>query len=96
MPDLSDLSISRKECEKCGARWLDGQFYWATGSKGKELDLAGLVCNKANSALCINPEKGKEGGDTWEKRARYMENLDKVMKQRGGFQWDAGVWEEDN
>ena len=23
-----------KECLKCGARWIDGQLYWADGKEG--------------------------------------------------------------
>ena len=84
--EFSDLSISRAECPKCGATWLNGQHYWSgTGKKGNELDLAGLVCNKLGSFQCINPMKGKDGGDTWEKR---MEDLDKF----GGEQ--AEKWED--
>lgn len=82
MPDkeLSDLSIERKECKKCGAVWINGQHYWSgTGKKGNELDLAGLVCNKLGDDTCINPCVGKDGGDTWEDRLnileRYKEDL---------------------
>ena len=96
MDEVSSLSLERKECEKCGACWLNGQHYWATGAKGNEKDLAGLVCNMANSPKCINPQKGSEGGDTWEKRAKFLENLEKVKDQRFGSLWDAGVSSEDN
>ena len=65
---LSDLKIDRKECTKCGAVWINGQHYWATGAEGSELNLAGLICNKLGDDTCINPVKGEEGGDTWEKR----------------------------
>jgi hypothetical protein len=44
-------------------------LYWSgTGKKASELDLAGLVCNMVNDPNCINPCKGREGGDTWAKR----------------------------
>jgi len=44
-------------------------LYWSgTGKKASELDLAGLVCNMVNDPACINPCKGREGGDTWAKR----------------------------
>ena len=40
--DLSELSLSRKECPKCGAVWINGKHYFATGASydGSELDLA--------------------------------------------------------
>jgi hypothetical protein len=72
--ELSDLSIERKECPKCGAVWLNGQHIWTgTGKKGNELDLAGLVCNSVDDDNCINPKKGMSGGDTWEKRLEFLE-----------------------
>ena len=38
--ELSDLSLERKECPKCGAVWLNGQHIWTgTGKRGNELDL---------------------------------------------------------
>lgn len=74
--ELSDLSLSRKECPKCGAVWINGQHFWSTGSKGDEADLAGLVCNKLGDQQCINPQKGNEFGDTWEKRLEFLNKLD--------------------
>jgi len=72
--EMSDLSMSRAECPKCGAVWINGQHYWSgTGKKGNELDLAGLVCNKLGNHQCINPCKGQDGGTTWEDR---LEQLD--------------------
>tara|TARA_B100000900_G_scaffold112136_1_gene93790 strand:+ start:1056 stop:1292 length:237 start_codon:yes stop_codon:yes gene_type:complete len=76
MKELSDLKLERKECPKCGAIWMNGQHYWNTGSKGNELDLAGLVCNKLGNNQCINPLKGQSGGDTWEDRLEYLKNLE--------------------
>ena len=73
---LSDLKLERKECEKCGAQWVNGQHVWrGTGnqSKDSELDLAGLVCNNLGNEKCINPKKGQEGGQTWEYRAGYID-----------------------
>jgi hypothetical protein len=96
MPDLSDLSINRTECPRCGAAWLNGQLYWATGCKGKEEDLAGLVCNMVNTPECINPKKGVDGGDTWEKRRLFIDNIEKVIKDRQQPGWDAGLSFEDN
>lgn len=61
--------MESRKCPTCGARWIEGQHYWATGAKGNELDLAGLVCNKVpDEKPCVNPCRGKEGGATWEKR----------------------------
>ena len=72
--ELSDLKLSRKECPKCGAVWINGEHIWSgTGNKGNELDLAGLVCNNYGDEQCINPAKGKDGGDTWAKRMEDME-----------------------
>ena len=66
---FSDLTMSRTECPKCGATWLNGQHYWSgTGKLGDPHDLAGLVCNKYGDFQCINPCKGSDSGDTWEKR----------------------------
>ena len=72
----SDLTMSRAECPKCGAIWINGEHRWSgTAAKGNELDLAGLVCNKLGNHQCINPKKGQEGGDTW---ARRLEDLEKM------------------
>jgi len=72
--ELSDLSMSRAECPKCGAVWINGQHYWSgTGKKGNDLDLAGLVCNKLGNHQCINPARGQEGGTTWEERLVTLE-----------------------
>ena len=78
---FSDLAMSREECPKCGAVWMNGQHYWSgTGSKGNDLDLAGLVCNNHGDERCINPSRGKEGGDTWEKR---LDDLDAFARKHG-------------
>ena len=54
----------------------EGDSSWSgTGNKGSELDLAGLVCNKLGNHQCINPKKGMEGGDTWEKRFEDLEKM---------------------
>ena len=77
--EFSDLKIERKECPKCGAVWLNGQHRWTgTGNVGNPLDLAGLVCNQVDDdAGCINELRGQEGGDTWEKR---MKKIDQLLK----------------
>ena len=76
MTKMSDLTMSRAECPKCGAIWINGEHRWSgTAAKGNELDLAGLVCNKLGNHQCINPKKGQEGGDTW---ARRLEDLEKM------------------
>ena len=73
--EMSDLTITRAECPKCGAVWINGQHYWSgTGKLGNELDLAGLVCNKLGDDTCINPCKGSEGGVTWAQRLEELEN----------------------
>ena len=57
---FSDFKLERKECEKCGATWINGQHVWrGTGAQTKdsELDLAGLVCNNLGNHQCINPRK---------------------------------------
>ena len=61
--EFSDLTMTRAECPKCGATWINGEHRWSgTGNKGSELDLAGLVCNKLGDFQCINPAKGQDGG----------------------------------
>ena len=82
--EMSDLSFSRKECEKCGAVWINGQHVWrGTGNitQNSELDLAGLVCNQLGDQNCINPAKGLEGGDTWEDRLARLGLLEKEWKE---------------
>jgi hypothetical protein len=72
--ELSDFSITRTECKKCGATWINGKHVWrGTGNEGSELDLAGLVCNKYSDSDCINPSKGLDGGDTWAYRAGFID-----------------------
>lgn len=80
--ELSDLKLIRKECPKCRATWINGEHYWSgTGNKGNELDLAGLVCNKLGDHQCINPMKGMDGGDTWDKRLDVLEkSLDEKLE----------------
>jgi|TARA_B100000035_G_scaffold293290_1_gene282619 hypothetical protein len=76
--EFSDFSLERKECEKCGATWINGKHVWrGTGaqSDSSELDLAGLVCNKYGNDQCINPKKGVDGGQTWEYRAGYIDGM---------------------
>ncbi len=71
--ELSDFSMTRTECPKCGALWLNGQHYWiGTGKLGDPHDLAGLVCNKHADNQCINPCRGSTSGDTWEKRLEFL------------------------
>ena len=84
--ELSDLTMERKECPKCGAVWINGQHYWSgTVNKGNELDLAGLVCNNLGNNQCINPVRGQDGGDNWEKR---MEDLERFGEEKEGRWWD--------
>ena len=72
--EFSDLKMSREECKKCGAIWINGQHMWATGNMGNEADLAGLVCNKLGDDQCINPLRGSEVGDTWAARAKDLDS----------------------
>lgn len=66
--------MENKTCPKCGAHWIEGQLYWATGNKGTEADLAGLVCDNYGDKTCINSLKGTEhGGDTWKKRMDFID-----------------------
>ena len=69
------MDQGNKVCEKCGAHWVGGQLYWATGAKGKEEDLAGLVCNSYGNENCLNPKRGDETGDTWEKRLALLDKF---------------------
>ena len=62
-------------CPKCEAKWIDGQHYWATGVLGDPHDLAGLVCNNLGDDTCINPCKGSDSGDTWERRAQFINKV---------------------
>lgn len=62
-----------KTCAKCGANWINGQLFWASGAVAKEEDLAGIVCNNLGDDTCINPQRGCVTGDSWEKRARVAE-----------------------
>ena len=68
-----------RECEKCGAKWLNGTLFWATGKSGLEEDLAGLVCNALTDnediKLCINQKRGDTSGSTWEYRRGYVDGM---------------------
>jgi hypothetical protein len=77
--ETSDLSLTRVECPKCEAVFINGQHYWRTGCVGNEVDLACLVCNNFGDSRCINPKKGADGGDTWEKRLATIDKLTEEM-----------------
>ena len=82
--ELSDLKLERKECPKCGAIWINNKHMFsgtAASYDRSELDLAGLVCNKLGDEQCINPSKGKDGGQTWERRAGYIEGAIAAKKE---------------
>ena len=64
-----------KRCPKCEAKWVDEQLYWSTGKEGCPHDLAGLVCNNLGDETCINPCKGSDSGDTWERRAQFINKV---------------------
>lgn len=74
-----------KTCNKCGATWMGGKLFWKTGKPASELDLAGLVCNNLPPEAqgeCINSQRGKEGGDTWEYRRGFIDGLTQEMKRQ--------------
>ena len=60
---------------------MNDKLYWATGKEGKKEDLAGLVCDNYGNDECINELKGtKHDGDTWERRAAFIEGLTAGME----------------
>jgi hypothetical protein len=68
--------MSNRNCPICGAHWVDGQLYWATGKPGSDLDLNALVCRRlpAEKAKgCVNPCQGADGGIGWEERLKMTE-----------------------
>jgi len=70
--------IPNKTCSKCGAHWIEGQLYWQTGAKGKNEDLAGLVCNRLpdeDIPECINSKRGDISGQTWEYRRGFIDGV---------------------
>lgn len=75
--------MSCRTCPRCGARWINGQLYWATGKPGSDLDLAGLVCNRVNDPACANALRGMDGGDTWEARAARLGRMDDAIRRCG-------------
>lgn len=80
--------MSCRQCDRCGARWINGVHFWATGKIGSDLDLAGLVCNRVNDPRYQNPLRGMPGGDTWERRAALVAPLvtPEALAQRLGQQ----------
>jgi hypothetical protein len=76
--ETSDLSLSRKECPRCKAIWINDKHIWSgTGCQGDEQVLHNLVCNQINDPQCINPayKKGEvyENKDSWEKRRKFID-----------------------
>ena len=73
---ITSKLMSCRVCEVCGAKWIGGQLYWATGKQGRNIDLASLVCNKLPTdklTKCANSCKGQEGGMGWEERLKAIE-----------------------
>jgi hypothetical protein len=68
--------MESRKCGKCGATWINGQLFWATGARAQEKDLAGLVCNGLGDHQCLNKKRGDESGDTWAKRLAELERLE--------------------
>lgn len=72
--------------------WAGGKLFWSTGKIGEEVDLAGLVCNQLDAEdtdLCINPQRGASGGQTWEYRRGYIDGLtDEMKRTQGGQNYD--------
>jgi hypothetical protein len=73
--------MDTKQCPKCGAQWINGQHYWATGKEGDPHDLAGLVCNKLGDNTCINPCKGSTSGVTWDDRLKGIDALENDLNK---------------
>jgi hypothetical protein len=40
-----------------------------------------LVCNKLGDETCINPVKGKDGGQTWEYRSGFIDGTYAAKKK---------------
>ena len=86
--EVSDLTLSRVECPKCGAIWMNGQHYWSTGKLGDEKTLSNLVCGLKDFKECINPQH-KTGHiygekDTWQKRAGKLNKITQELDNAEG------------
>lgn len=73
-------------CQRCGACWLHRDDAWHHHWRnqirpGNELDLAGLVCNVVNDPACINPAKGRTGGQAF--ASRMAMTLADCQEKRG-------------
>lgn len=62
-----------RECPKCGAVWINGQHYWATGKVGDDTQLANLVCDRFGDDTCINSKYGTTKGTGWADRLKELE-----------------------
>ena len=74
--------MESKKCPKCEATWINGQHYWNTGALGDPHDLAGLVCNEYGDEQCINPCRGSDSGDTWEKRLSMIDSITEKLQDK--------------
>jgi hypothetical protein len=73
--------MSCRQCERCGARWINGVHYWATGKVGSDLDLAGLVCNVVMDPRCVNSLRGMTGGQTFQSRMGFLDGATDAMQR---------------
>lgn len=72
--------MSIAQCPVCTIARVDGEFRFAhNATVVTPWDLAGLVCQHASRAGCINPCKDAKHGMTWEKRAKAMDEYQTVI-----------------
>ena len=75
-----------KMCPKCGAKFMNGRLYWATGQAGDPEGLANLVCDLPQvqrQGGCINQFKSNPKKDTWAKRATFSDAMAEELNGDG-------------